>query len=144
MVSGFLGSGAPLASDLTLLSLWVLGGGAIGGWTMARRKAFPRHCRWMALVTWMAVLPILFGMVGPWLKLARLGPDVFAQPTTVVPFMHGLSGGIAQFLMMYTVVRMNWRQQWPPRRPLVLMRVSLALWLLSIAGGTGVYLLLYG
>lgn len=144
MVSGFLGRGAPLASVLSLFSLWVLGGAAIGGWVVARRRAFPRHCRWMTLITFLAVLPILLGMVGPWLELARLGRDVFAQPTTGVPFMHGLSGGFAQFLMMYTVVRMNWRRQWPPRRPLGLMRISLVLWLLSIAGGTAVYWLLYG
>lgn len=143
-MSGFLGRGAPLIADMTLVSLWVLGAVAVGGWVVARRRAFPRHCRLMAWVTFLAWLPILLGMVGPWLGLTRLGGRVFAQPVTVVPFMHGVTGGLAQLLMTYTVVRMNWRRKWPPRRPLWLMRISLALWLLSIVGGTGVYLLLYG
>lgn len=98
----------------------------------------------MAWVTLLAWLPILFGMVGHWLGLAQLGRNVFAQPATVAPFMHGVTGGLAQWLMTYTVVRMNRRRKWPPRRPLWLMRISVALWLLSIVGGTGVYLLLYG
>lgn len=143
-MSGFLGSGAPLVADLSLIGLWVLGAMAVGGWGVARRRAFPQHCRLMAWVTFLAWLPILLGMVGPWLGLTRLGSGVFAQPATVIPFMHGVTGGLAQWLMTYTVVRMNWRRKWPPRRPLWLMRISLALWLLSIGGGTGVYLLLYG
>ncbi len=143
-MSGFLGSGTPLIADLSLVSLWVLGAVAVGGWVVARQRAFPRHCRLMAWVTFLAWLPILFGMVVPWLGLIRLGSTVFAQPATVVPFMHGVTGGLAQLLMTYTILRMNWRRKWPPRRPLWLMRISLALWLLSIVGGTGVYLLLYG
>lgn len=143
-MSGFLGNGAPLIADLSLVGLWVLGTVAVGGWVVARRRAFPRHCHLMAWVTFLAWLPILFGMVVPWLGLARLGNTVFAQPATVVPFMHGVTGGLAQLMMTYTVVRMNWRRKWPPHRPLWLMRISLALWLLSIVGGTGVYLLLYG
>lgn len=38
---------------------------------------------------------------------------------------------------------MNWRKKWPPRRPLWLMRISLILWLMTVIGGSGVYLLLY-
>jgi hypothetical protein len=142
-MSGFLGSRAPLIADLTLISLWALGAVAVGGWVLARRKGFPTHCRLMAWVTFLAYLPILVRMVPTWVGLARLGSAAFAQQATVVPFMHGVTGGLAQLLMTYTVVRMNWRRRWPPRRPLWLMRISLALWLLSTLGGTGVYLLLY-
>lgn len=142
-MTGFLRSGAPFVADVTLVSLWALGAVAVGGWILARRRAFPRHCRLMAWVALLAWLPILFGMVGRWLELAQLGRNVFIQTATVVPFMHGVTGGLAQGLMTYTVVRMNWRRKWPPRRPLWLMRISMALWLLSIVGGTGVYLLLY-
>lgn len=97
----------------------------------------------MAWVTFLAYLPIILGMVGPWLGLVRLGSAVFSHPQTIVPFMHGVVGGLAQLLMAYTVVRMNWRRGWPPRRPLWLMRISLLFWFLTVIGGTGVYLTLY-
>ena len=73
-----------------------------------------------------------------------MGSSIFAQPATVIPFMHGVTGGLAQLLMTSTVVRMNWRRKELLRHPLWLMRISQALWLLSIGGGAGVYLLLYG
>lgn len=143
-MSGFLGSQASLIADLSLVGLWVLGVVAAGGWIVARRKGFPRHCRLMVWVTFLAWLPILVGMVSSWLGLIRQGGDIFARPATFVPVMHGVAGGLAQMLMTYTVVRMTWRRQWPPRRPLWLMRLSLILWLLSLGGGTGLYLILYG
>ena len=143
-MSGFLGTAAPLVADLTQVGMVILGLWAGVGFVQARRRAFPVHCRWMAWLTFLAYGPILVGMVPAWLGLARLGGAVFAQQATVVPFMHGVVGGLAQLLMTYTVVRMNWRRKWPPRRPLWLMRISLALWLLAIGGGSGVYLLLYG
>ncbi len=142
-MSGLLGSRALLIADLTLIGQWALAAVAVGGWILARRKGFPTHCRLMAWVTFLAYLPILVGMVPTWVGLARLGNVVFARQATVVPFMHGVTGGLAQLLMTYTVVRMNWRRRWPPRRPLWLMRIALALWLLSNVGGTLVYLLLY-
>ncbi|MCS7283663.1 MAG: hypothetical protein RMK65_03660 [Anaerolineae bacterium] len=140
---GFFGTQALLIADLALIAMWALGLVAVGGWVVARRRGFPTHCRLMAWVTFAAYLPILVAMVGPWLGLFRLGSAVFAQPQTVVPFMHGVVGGLAQLLMTYTVVRMNWRRKWPPRRPLWLMRVSLLFWLLTVVGGTWVYLTLY-
>lgn len=132
-----------MVADLTLVAMWALGTAAAVGWAIARRRRFSVHCRLMAWVTFLAYLPVAAGMVGPWLGLTRLGSAVFGQPQTVVPFMHGVVGGLAQLLMTYTVVRMNWRRKWPPRRPLWLMRVSLLFWFLTVIGGTGVYLTLY-
>ncbi len=143
-MSGFLGRGAPLIADLTQVGMLILGLLAMVGFIQARRRTFPVHCRWMAVITFLAYGLILVGMVPAWLGLARLGGAVFAQQATVVPFMHGVTGGLAQLLMTYTVVRMNWRRRWPPRRPLWLMRIALALWLLTVVGGSVVYLLLYG
>lgn len=143
-MSGFLGTAAPLIADLTQVTMLLLGLWVVAGFIQARRRAFPVHCRWMAWIPFVAYVPIIVGMVPAWLGLARLGSALFAQPVTTVPFMHGIVSGVAQLLMTYTVVRMNWRRKWPPRRPLWLMRISLALWLLAIVGGSGVYLLLYG
>ncbi len=142
-MAGLFGTQALWVADLVLVAIGAMGGLAVAGWGFARRRGFLAHCRLMAWVTFVAYLPILGGMIGPWLGLARQGSAVFGQAQTLAPFMHGVLGGLAQLLMTYTVVRMNWRRKWPPRRPLWLMRIALLLWLLAIIGGTGTYLTLY-
>jgi uncharacterized membrane protein YozB (DUF420 family) len=53
-------------------------------------------------------------------------------------------GLAAQLVVTYTVLRMAWLTQLPPRRPKWLMRITLSIWALAVAGGVSVYVLLYG
>jgi hypothetical protein len=64
-------------------------------------------------------------------------------PWARVPIFHGVLGGVTQLLMTYTVTRMYWIESLPPERPIWLMRTTLILWLLTVLGGIGVYVVSY-
>ncbi len=137
---GFLGTSAPLLADLVLVVTLALGIVASAGAVLARRKRFPPHCRLLAAAALLNWLPVLVGMMPRWTSL--IGSDL-SSPFVSAPMIHGAAGLVVQVLMTYTVVRMNWLKRLPPRRPRWLMRVTIALWLLSVLSGVGVYLLLY-
>jgi hypothetical protein len=46
-------------------------------------------------------------------------------------------------LIPCTVFRMKWAQDFPPKKPLWLMRISLILWVLTMLGGAFLYLAAY-
>lgn len=139
-MKGFLGTSASLRADVVLVVTLALGIAALVGAALARRKRFPPHCRLLAVTTFLNWLPLLVGMIPQWTGL--IGSDL-SSPFVSVPMMHGAAGLAVQVLMTYTVVRMNWLKRLPPRRPRWLMRAALALWMISIVSGLGVYLLLY-
>lgn len=139
-MGGFLGTSASLRADLVLVSTLALGiAGAVGA-VLARRKRFPPHCRLLTAATFLNWLPLLVGMIPQWTGL--IGSDL-SSPFVSVPMLHGIAGLFVQALMTYTVVRMNWLKRLPPRRPRWLMRIAMALWMLSVVSGIGVYLLFY-
>lgn len=139
-MGGFLGTSASLRADVVLLVTVVLGVAAVIGGALARRKRFPPHCRLLAVATFLNWLPLLVGMIPQWVGLIR---GDLSSPFVSVPMIHGIAGLVVQVLVTYTVVRMNWLKRLPPRRPRWLMRVALALWMISVVSGLGVYLLLY-
>jgi uncharacterized membrane protein YozB (DUF420 family) len=139
-MQGFLGTSASLRADLVLIVTLVLGIAALASIPLARRRRFPQHCRLLTVATLLNWLPLLVGMIPQWIGLIGSG---LSSPLISVPMIHGSVGLIVQVLMTYVVVRMNWLKRLPPRRPGRLMRVTLALWLISLVSGLSVYVLYY-
>jgi len=142
-MGGFLGTDAALLSDLSLVLTIVLGIAAIVGAIRGRRRRISRHCpvmRAAALLNW---LPVLVVMVPKWLGVIGGSAEVQPGLQTILPLAHGIIGGVTQLVMTYTVVRMTWMEDWPPREPIWLMRGAIGLWIITTLGGLGVYLTLY-
>ena len=142
-MDGFLNTSANFNSDLSLVLTLVFFGVAAYGGIQARRKNFDTHHSIMiaaALLNW---LPILIVMVPTWADTLANSQEIVAQSTAITPLAHGVIGAFTQLLITYTVVRMSWLKNLPPKRPLWLMRITLGLWALTVIGGTFVYLTLY-
>jgi len=139
-MNGFLGTSAGISADLSLLSsaiFWII---ALFGAIQARRKQFSKHCPvmpWAALLNW---IPVLFVMV-PTAWSVLMGGST--GQSSLLPLVHGVLGGITQFLMTYTVIRMYWIKTLPPSQPIWLMRTTILLWTLTLIGGVVVYTSLY-
>jgi uncharacterized membrane protein YozB (DUF420 family) len=142
-MEGFLGTRAPLFSDLSLVLTIVFGIAAVVGAINGRRRRISKHCPVMATGAFLNWIPVLVVMVPKWLGVATGTADVAAGIPTVSALGHGVLGGLTQLLMTYTVARMYWLDDLPPRRPIWLMRVTGTLWVLTVIGGAVVYLNLY-
>ena len=142
-MNGFLGTEAPLLSDLSLIASILLGIIAAVGGIQARRKNFSKHCPVMAYAAFLNWIPVLVVMVPAFIGVLR-GTETLATGTfATVPVFHGILGTVTQLLMTYTVTRMYWVESLPPSKPIWLMRTTIALWLLTVAGGIGVYTVSY-
>jgi putative membrane protein len=142
MMNGLLGTSASFSSDLSLILTIIFGIAAIGGAVQARRKKFSNHCPVMAVAAMMNWIPVVFVMLPIWIELFNNG-QIFAEISSLTPFFHGVLGGTTQILMTYTVARMYWLKQLPPKQPIWLMRSTLILWLLTMVGGSLVYIMKY-
>lgn len=136
-MNGFLGTSASLWSDLSLTLTLILGAVAAFGGIQARKKRLSTHCPVMAVAAILNWVPALVVMIPTWLGGVNSGG------LGRIPLIHGVLGSATQLLMTYTVIRMYWYKQLPPDRPLWLMRVTMILWLMTLVGGTAVYLALY-
>ena len=140
-MNGFLGTQADIWSDLSFTTTILFGLIGIFGGLQAHRKKFSTHCPVMAAAALLSWLPILFVMVPTWINLIQgevtLADGIFSS----VPIVHGIIGGITQLLLTYTVTRMYWIDTLPPKKPLWLMRIAITIWLITILGGIGVYLI---
>ena len=141
-MDGFLGTSASLLSDLALLFSLALGAVAVFGMVRAHQRRFDSHCPVMAPAAFLNWIPVLVVMVPAWLRVAS-GETQLTGFWSLTPVFHGVLGGVTQLLMTYTVVRMYWAEDLPPDEPIWLMRAAAALWLLTIAGGSGVYVVTY-
>ena len=141
-MDGFLGTSAQLGSDLALVLSLALAAVAAFGVVRARRNRFSTHCPMMATAALLHWIPVLVIMIPNWLQAAA-GESQLTGALSLTPIFHGLLGGVTQLLMTYTVVRMYWAEQLPPGQPVWLMRTTVALWLLTIVGGTAVYIVTY-
>jgi uncharacterized membrane protein YozB (DUF420 family) len=118
------------------------------GFFFARRKMFvPNHKLTMTAIVIVNWLVIIFYMSR---KYAEILPDLSAnlsQPPFLIPTIHMLLGGSAQILGTILVLRMWFEKRLPkflrfePIKPW--MRLTLALWLLTILFGVLVYLTWY-
>jgi uncharacterized membrane protein YozB (DUF420 family) len=158
---GFLGTGASLLADLTLLAyLLLIIPAMVGGYYLARRGLHRPHHQWLMIivtaVNWVLILVLMvvaynFDVIG---NIAQQS----ANPRYLLPTLHGLLGLPAQLLATYTVYRMaredtqvarakargerNLKQYWFLNAKPV-MRITLALWLLTAALGVVSYLIRY-
>ncbi len=139
---GFLGTGASLASDLSLLAyIFLIVPIMLIGFFFARRKMFePHHKLVMTTITIVNWLIIFFLMAVRYLQAAQAAP---ADSSLILPTIHLAFGGTAQLLATYLVIRMWFENQLPAwfkvRRIKRYMRTTLALWLITAALGIGTY-----
>ena len=142
-MAGFLGTEASLLSDLSLVLTWLFGIVAAVGAVNGLRRRISQHCPLMAAGALLNWIPILVVMIPAWLGEAA---ETSGMPPTIgalAPLAHGVLGGFTQLLMTYTVIRMYWLDDLPPRRPIWLMRITGILWGATLIGGAVVYLSLY-
>lgn len=138
-MNGFLGTTASFWSDLSLVLILLFGGMAVYGGIRARQKRFSAHCPMMAVAALLNWVPVLVVMVPGWIGVVSDPGMLESGPLAMTAVFHGLLGGFTQVLMTYTVVRMYWFKQIPPKKPIWLMRSTLGLWMLTIIGGVVVY-----
>jgi hypothetical protein len=130
-------------SDLSLVLTLIFGIAAAGGAINGLRRRISKHCPVMATGAFLNWIPVLVVMIPKWLGVVTGTAEVQAGIPTIWALGHGVLGGVAQLLMTYTVARMYWLEELPPRQPIWLMRVTGLLWGLTVLGGAQVYLNLY-
>jgi len=106
---GFLGTGASLLADLTLLAyILLIVPGIITGFIFARRgKHRPHHKRTMITITAVNWLLIIFLMLTAY-RYDVIG-NIASQPANaryLMPTIHGILGLAAQLLATYVIFRM--------------------------------------
>lgn len=106
---GFLGTGASLLADITLVAyILLIVPGMIAGFVFARRgKHRPHHKRTMITITIINWILIIFLMLTAY-RFDVIG-NIASQPTNaryLMPTIHGLIGLVAQLLATYVVIRM--------------------------------------
>lgn len=158
---GFLGTGASLMSDLTLLAyLLLIVPAMLVGFVFARRKQFrPHHKVTMTAITLVNWALIAYLMAFSYSRGVAPGlPVSLGQASGLLPTVHLLLGGAAQLLASYAVYRM-WREdaqvaaarrrgeqdvaRYWFRQAKPVMQATLALWLLTAALGVGTYAAFY-
>ncbi|MFN8374972.1 MAG: hypothetical protein U0694_19115 [Anaerolineae bacterium] len=139
---GFLGTGASLASDLSLLAyLIILLPLMLLGFFFARRKMFePNHKLVMTTITLVNWFIIIFLMFVRYSQAVQYAPG---DPTLILPTIHLAFGATAQILATYLVIRMWFEKQLPAwfkvRRIKRYMRTTLALWIITALLGISIY-----
>lgn len=144
---GILGTNASLMSDLTLLAyILLIVPAMLVGFFFARRKMFVPHHKLMMttiiLVNWVLIL-FLMAFSYRAAVLPNL-PEGLSKPFNLLPTIHLITGGIAQLLGTYLVIRM-WFEKVLPKWIMVkkikrYMRATLALWLVTASLGVAIYL----
>lgn len=142
-MNGFLGTEASLLSDLSLIATLILGAAAAFGGIQARKQKFSKHCPVMAVAALLNWIPVIAVMIPALIALLAGESPQPSGVLSLVPLFHGVLGLITQLLMTYTVLRMVWLLKIPPINTRLLMKVTMALWMVTILGGLGVYLSLY-
>ena len=142
-MKGFLGTSASVWSDLSLVLTVLFGAVAAFGGIQARRQRFSRHCPVMPVAALLNWIPVLLVMIPRWIGVVSGSQTLAAGPFSLVPVFHGVLGAVTQLLMTYTAIRMRWARRLPPAKPIWLMRTTLGLWALALAGGVSVYIVSY-
>lgn len=148
---GFLGTDASLLADLNLLAyvLLLLPLMAVGFY-FARRKRFdPQHKLVMTGITILNWVLILFVMLSSFTdSVAPNIPDNLSDNTFLFPTIHLITGGLAQLLATYLVLRMWFEKQLPQwfmvKNIKLYMRLTLSLWVVTALLGVLIYVTWYG
>lgn len=158
---GFLGTGASLLADLTLLAyILLIVPAMLAGYYFARAGYHrPRH-KWVMIVitvvNWLLILLLMLTVYR--LDVATNIGDQPANPRYLLPAIHALLGLPAQLLATFIVVRMMWEdrqlararqrgetdlQQYWFKAAKWMMRLTLLLWLATTAMGVFSYVTRY-
>jgi len=137
------------ASLITLIAyIVVLAPLMLLGFFFARRKMFTPHHKLVmtsiVLLNWIFIGLVMARSFGS--KVAPGFPDSIADISTLLPTIHLIVGGTAQLLATYLIVLM-WTENTRFERLAIvrtrnikpIMRTTLALWLLTILLGIGIY-----
>jgi uncharacterized membrane protein YozB (DUF420 family) len=147
---GFLGTGASLLADLTLVAyVALLLPAMLVGFFFARRKWFEPHHKMtmttITLVNWVLIIALMIGSYAQGV-LPNLGANL-SNPVFLLPTLHLITGALAQITATYLVIRMWFENQLPDwfkveniKRP---MRFTLAAWLVTVLLGVGIYITWY-
>lgn len=147
---GFLGTHASMLADLTLLAyILLLLPLMIAGFIFARRRMFePQHKLVMTFITLFNWVLILFVMVSSYTQsVAPNVPAEIGDRNYLIPTLHLITGGLAQILATYLLIRM-WFENYLPealkiKRLKPYMRSTLGLWLVTILLGVILYMTWY-
>jgi uncharacterized membrane protein YozB (DUF420 family) len=147
---GFLNTGASLLADLTLVAYIVLILPALViGLFFARRKMFePHHKVVMTAITLFNWVLIIFVMAASYSQHVKPQiPENLGQPVYLIPTIHAITGGLAQLLATYLVLRMWFEKSLPSwfkvQNIKLFMRATLALWLITTLLGVALYITWY-
>ncbi len=158
---GFLGTGASLLADLTLLAyLLLIIPAMLAGLVFARRKLHRPHHKWtmtgITVVNWLLIVLLMLAAYR-----FDVAPNIGAQPNNtryLLPALHALFGLPAQLLATFVVLRMFLEDAQVARakargetvlskywfkRAKPVMWLTLALWLITAALGVISYLTRY-
>lgn len=148
--AGFLGTGASMLADLTLIAYIVLLIPAmLIGLFYARRKKFDSHHKpimtFITLFNWALIGFLMFASYRQNV-LPELGQNL-SRPSHLLPTLHLAIGGLAQIVATYLVIRMWFEKQLPDwfkvARIKRYMRFTLAGWLIAALLGIGIYITWY-
>jgi uncharacterized membrane protein YozB (DUF420 family) len=146
MMEGFLGTGASMLADLTLLAyVLLIVPGMIAGFVFARRRMFePQHKYTMTGIVIFNWVLILWLMVFSYRDGVAPGvPDALGDVRVWLPTVHLGIGALAQLMATYLVLRMWFENVLPPalmvKNIKLYMRMTLAGWLIAALLGIGIY-----
>jgi len=147
---GFLDTGASMLADLTLLAyILLIVPAMLAGFILARRKLFePYHKYVMTSITLFNWLLIFFVMAASYSDgVASEIPDRLDENFFLFPTLHLVTGGIAQLLATYLVIRMWFEKRLPDwfkiKNIKTAMRITLVCWMLTAALGVTIYFTWY-
>lgn len=142
-MKGFLGTGAPLASDLNLVIQLLMGAALLAGMALARRKHYRAHGICQSSVMLLNLVMIAWIMLPSFREGVVPGiPGDLHRPYYLLPTLHAALGSVAQLLGLFIILRAG-TSLLPPWLSFdnykVWMRTELALWWVVILFGVATY-----
>ena len=146
-MKGFLGTQAGFGANLNLLIQVAMGVALIVGALLARAKRYATHGACQATVLVLNLVMISAVML-PSLHLQVLPglPNHRRKRYYAVATIHGVLGGVAEFLGLYILLVAGTNvlpQAWRFRRWKLWMRIELVFWLIVLLTGIGTYFVWY-
>ena len=147
MNRGFLRTGAPLGSDLTLVVELGMGLALLAGMLLARRRRYGAHAWCQSAVVLLNLAAIALTMAPSFRRsFAPPIPAVFAHSYYAIAAVHATLGTVAELLGLYILAVagtgiLPQRLRFTRYKPW--MRTALALWWLVLLLGVGTYVRWY-
>lgn len=148
---GFLGTGASMMSDIVLVCyLFLMLPGMLLGFFFARRKMYEPHHKLtmtgVVIFNWVFIIALMFSSYREGV-LPYLNGDGLRDVRVVLGLVHAITGGIAQLLATYLVIRMWFEKVLPSwimvKRIKRYMRFTLAMWIITVLLGALIYVTWY-